>query len=183
MTCFSRCVHTNIPEGQTFGVDHQGWPQFQNVVTKANQRLHCLRVFQKSCFSDRELLEIFTACLKSIVEYACQVWHPDLTQAQMHNIEGVQIRAMKIIRPDSTYWQALKYYDLTNLEERRISLCKSTYETIKEPDYVIHHLLPPHTRENTYNLRIHHQRRPCNRVKWSDGSFTNYAISMFEWLF
>ncbi len=59
------------------------------------------------------------------------------------------------------YWQALEHYDLTNLEERRIHLLKSTYEKIKEPDNAIHHLLPP-TRENTYNLRIHHQRRPCN---------------------
>ncbi len=79
-----------------------------------------------------------------------------------------------------TYWQALEYYDITNLEERLIGLCKSTYEKIKEPDNVIHHLLPP-TRENTYNLRIYHQHRPCNtRVKRSDGSFINYDISMFE---
>ncbi len=87
---------------------------------------------------------------------------------------------MKIIRPDITYWQVLEYYNLTNLEERCISLCKSTYEKIKEPDNVIHRLLPP-TRENTYNLRIHHQRRLCNtRVKRSDGSVIHDAISMFE---
>ncbi len=56
---------------------------------------------------------------------------------------------MKIIRPDLLYWQAFEYYVLTNLEERRISLCKSTH--IKEPDNIIH-LLPP-IRENKYNFR------------------------------
>ncbi len=90
-----------------------------------------------------------------------RVWHPGLTQSQMHDIEGIQIRTMKLIRPDLIYWQALEYYDLTNLEEKCLSLCKSTYEIIKEPDNVIHHLLPP-TSENTYNLRIHHRSWPCN---------------------
>ncbi len=92
-------------------------------------------------------------------------------QSQMH-IERIQIRAIKIIRTDLTYWQVFEYYGLTNLEERCISLCKSTDETIKEPDNVIHHLLPP-TRESMYKLTIHHQRRPCNtRVKRSDGGLS-----------
>ncbi len=87
-----------------------------------------------------ELLQIFTAGLRSVVEYAYQVWHYGLTQSQMHKIERIQIRAMKIIRPYQTSWHVLEYYDLTSLEERPISLCKSTYETIKEPDNVIHNV-------------------------------------------
>ncbi len=72
------------------------------------------------------------------------------TQLQMHDIERIQIRAMKIIRPGLTYWQALEYYDITHLDERCISLSMSTYEDIKDPDNVIYNLLLP-TKENTYN--------------------------------
>lgn len=38
---------------------------------------------------------------------------------------------MKIIRPNLSYGQALEYYDLTNLEERHISLGKSLYKKLK----------------------------------------------------
>ncbi len=152
------------------------------IMVPGNAWVHCIVLQWPLLISEKEdpAMDAIMVPGNAWVYYTVLQCHPGLTQSQMHDIEKIQIKAMKIIRPGLTYWKALEYSDLTNLEERCISLCKSTYQQIKEPDIVIHHLLPP-TRESTYNLRIHHQRKPCNtRVKRSDGSFINYAISMFE---
>ncbi len=98
----------------------------------------------------------------------------------MHDIERVQIRALAIIHPNLTYWQALDTYKLETLEQRRISLCQSTYESIKDPNNIVHNLLPP-TRHLTYNLRNPRNREIIRtRVKRSDGSFINYAVAKFD---
>lgn len=150
------------------------------IVSKASQRLHYLRILRRSGYSDKDLIQIYISRIRSILDYACQVWHPGLTQYLAHDLERVQIRAMGIIRPDLTYWQALETYNLQDLDERRTKLCNITYNSIKQPDNIIHNLLPD-VRPNTYNIRSHKQRLPIkSRVKRTDSSFINYAVKKFE---
>ena len=150
------------------------------VVTKASQRLHYLRVLKRSGFPETELVQIYIARLRSILGYACQVWHPALTQHLMHDIERVQIRALRIINPSLSYWQSLDKHNLQTMEQRRINLCKRMYCKIKDPDNIIHHLLPA-KKEHVYNLRHKREYETIRtRVKRSDGSFINYAIANFD---
>ncbi len=48
--------------------------------------------------SAEDLYEIFTYRIRSIVEYACPVWHTKLTKNQSKYLETIQKRAMNIIK-------------------------------------------------------------------------------------
>ncbi len=78
-----------------------------------------------------------------MLEYACEVWSPGLTLGLSQDIERVQIRALKIIRPDLDYWEALDTFKLMSLEERCITQCKKLYGKLKNPEHSLHYLLPP----------------------------------------
>jgi hypothetical protein len=160
--------------------DDLKWDQHvHSIVTKASQRLRIIRVLKRSGYIESELLKVFFGRICSLLEYACQVWHPGLTLYQVHDIERVQIRALSIIHPQLSYWEALDTLNLTTLDERRIFLCKKTFEKIKDPKNMLHYLLPP-TRENKYNLRTFRKRETVKtRVKCTDSSFINYCIATF----
>ena len=56
----------------------------------------------------KDLLTFYCAVIRSTVEYAAQVWHGGLTQAQSNDIERIQKRALRIFDPDfKDYEQAL----------------------------------------------------------------------------
>ena len=150
------------------------------IVSRASQRLHCLRILKRSGFSQSQLVTIYCSRIRSILDYACQVWHPGITQSQSHDIERVQIRAMGIIAPYMPYWEAINNFKLEYLEKRRMTLMKRTYEEIKDENNIIHHLLPP-LRESRYNLRNPKPRISAKtRIKRTDNSFINFAIKHFE---
>ncbi len=77
------------------------------IITKASQKLRIISVLKRSGFDEADLLVTFYSQLHTILKYACQVWHPDLTINLVHNMETVQIRAMFIIHPHLSYWEAL----------------------------------------------------------------------------
>ena len=112
------------------------------IVTKASQRLRLIRVLKRSGFKDTNLIEIYCGRIRSVLEYACQVWHPGLTMAQSQDLERIQVRALSIINPELSYWEALDKYKLTTLENRRETLCKKTFEKIKDTNNMLHELLP-----------------------------------------
>ncbi len=149
------------------------------IVKKASQRLRILTVLRKSGYSPSQLVQVYHTHIRSLLDYACQVWNPGLTLSQMQDIERIQIRALSIIEPNMSYWKALDKFSLVTLDERRKILCKQTYQRIKEPDNVLHDLLPV-TRVNTHNVRSFKARKTIKtRIKRSDGSFINYALKNF----
>ena len=150
-----------------------------SIVTKASQRLRIISILKRSGFAEADLLVTFHSRIRSILEYACQVWHPGLTSNLVHDIERVQIRAMFIIRPHLTYCEALDTFGLTTLDERRKLLCKNTFDKINQPGNILHHLLPS-VRENIHNLRHFKKRENIRtRVNRTDGSYINYCIATF----
>ena len=149
------------------------------IVKKASQRLRILTVLRKSGYSPSQLVQVYHTHIRSLLDYACQVWNPGLTLSQMQDIERIQIRALSIIEPHMSYWKALDKFSLVTLDERRKILCKQTYQRMKEPGNVLHDLLPA-TRVNTHNVRSFKTRKTIKtRIKRSDGSFINYALKNF----
>ncbi len=89
------------------------------ILTKASQKHRIISVPKRSGFDEADLIVTFNSWISSIPAYACQVWHPGLTLKLVHDIERVQIRAMFIIHPHLSYWQALDTFGLTTLDEQR----------------------------------------------------------------
>ena len=150
-----------------------------SVVQKASQRLHMISVLKHSGYDTEKLITVYITHIRSIMEYACQVWHPSLTIALTQDLERIQVRTLKIARPDLDYDNALKTFNLVSLVERRKNLCKKTFDKLKQSDNVLHHLLP-NPRNKVYKTRSSKMYTSIKtRIKRTDGSFINYAVSAF----
>ena len=46
-----------------------------------------------------DIVCVFTSIIRSVLEYACPVWHPGLTKKLSEDIECVQKRCLKLLFP------------------------------------------------------------------------------------
>ena len=46
------------------------------IVKKASKRLYFLTQLKRSKVGSRELVQFFVTCIRSLIEYACPVYHP-----------------------------------------------------------------------------------------------------------
>ena len=74
------------------------------VVAKASKRLHILRVRKRCGVPPADLLKVYFALIRSVLEYCCPVWHNALPVKLLDSIvERVQKRALRIIFPALHY--------------------------------------------------------------------------------
>ena len=64
-----------------------GWDEHVNYICqKGSKRLYFIRVLKMVGVDPPDLVKIFCATLRSVLEYACEVWHPGLTKSQSSKI-------------------------------------------------------------------------------------------------
>ena len=146
------------------------------LLCKTSQRLYFLRQLKRSGLSSPDLITYFVTIIRPVLEFACPVWHPGLTQEQTYNIERCQKRAMTIIAPDISYEDALDEFKLPSLESRRIEACRKLFNDIRSEQHKLNNLLPA-IRRPTYGLR--NQRRysvPNIRNKRITSDFITYSL-------
>jgi hypothetical protein len=95
---------------------------------------------------------VYTTKIRPVVEYACQVWHPGLTDYLSQNIEQVQKRALRIVNRNLSYSEALSEYNLQTLKQRRENMCTKFFCQMKKEDHKLNHLIPK-PRKLSYSLR------------------------------
>jgi hypothetical protein len=93
-----------------------------SVVSEASKRLYIIRTLRRSGVPAEDLLEIYFAIIRSVLEYCCVVWHNTLPSYLANQIERVQKRALRIILPEYTYSEALTFLKCAQLDERREKL-------------------------------------------------------------
>ena len=109
------------------------------VVSKASKRLHLLRQLQRAGVDEHHLIDFYNACIRSVVEYACEVFHSNLPTYLSEELERVQRRAMRIIFPGMKYKEALEQ----GLYDRREYLCTKLFRQIEQdPCHKLKTLLP-----------------------------------------
>ena len=74
-----------------------------SVVSKGSKRLYIIRTLRRSGVPAEDLLEIYFATIRSMLEYCCVVWHNTLPSYLANQLERVQKRALRIISPEYTY--------------------------------------------------------------------------------
>ena len=123
------------------------------LVKKASKRLYIIRVLQRCGLPPKDLLLVYFSMVRSILEYACPVWHTMLPKCLGEKIEKVQKRAFRIIYPTTDYEDALNTAQCKRLDDRRQELCAKTFKKILKPDAHLNHLLPP-LREESHELDL-----------------------------
>ncbi len=112
------------------------------INSKATKRIHYLRKRKRSGLSQSHLLRIYLALVKSVVEYACQVWSTGLTKELYQTLESTQKRVFKIVVLKESYQNACLTLRIPTLKERCESLCKSLFNAMKDPSDRLHHMMP-----------------------------------------
>ena len=100
------------------------------IVSKAFKRLHIIRVLRRGGVRAADLLAIYVAPVRSVLEFCCVVWHNALLAYLSSEIERVQMRALRIIYPRSSYQEALQRAKIASVEDRRNALCMRAFDKI-----------------------------------------------------
>ena len=130
-----------------------------DIVSKASRRLYSLCILKRVNASAEDIVAVFIAYVRPILEYACQVWHTSITQQQSLAIERVQKRACRIVLGSqyTTYADALECLHLSTLQHRRHTLlCKFGEKLLNSNRH--RRMLPP---EKVYHRNLRSDSKSC----------------------
>ena len=113
------------------------------ICTKASKRLYALRILKRSGAPANDLITVFCAFIRPVLEYASPVRHYTLPQFLADQVESIQKRALKIAFPQSSFTTSLRSTGLLTLYQRRENQCLSFYKNIHQhSDDKLRTLLP-----------------------------------------
>ena len=148
------------------------------IVKRASKRFFVLCQLVRIGVSVNDVLSVYCSLIRSILEYACPVWHCGLTKGQSEEIEGVQRRCMRVLFPELSYSDSLQITGLELLCTRRERLVYSLFSEIKNKGHVLNNLLPAKIiDECSYTTRDSYPyRMPRARTERPLRSFISYCV-------
>ena len=152
------------------------------VVAKASKRLHILRVLKRGGVPPADLLKVYFALIRSVLEYCCPVWHNALPVKLSDSIERVQKRALRVIFPALHYQEALATTGCVSLHTRRMRLCSKLFTKIKEHESRLRHLVPPTRSQEAFLRRFAFMLMACNVGTYGNLMYNLIYISSFSFL-
>jgi hypothetical protein len=129
------------------------------------------------------MLHLFKTVVRSLLEYACPVWHNSLTDEQSDLIESIQKRAFNVkIGSSIIDYQLL--YNLPTLSERRETVSRRCFEkSVLRSNRCLHNLLPSCRGNNIVaKLALRHARiyaTPTVRIDRFRKSFIMSALNNY----
>ena len=66
------------------------------ICAKASRQLYALRILKRSGVPPKDIMSVYSAFIRPVLEYACQVWHFSIPQHLNNQIEQVPRRALRI---------------------------------------------------------------------------------------
>ena len=148
------------------------------IVSKASKRFFVIAQLVRAGVGKSDVITVYCAIIRSVLEYACAVWHCGLTKGQSNELESVQKRCLKMIYPELSYADALFVAGLSRLDIRRETIVRNLFSQVKNPSHVLHKLLQkkvvdpslPLTRDSyPYKSTMFKTARPMR-------SFINYCV-------
>lgn len=144
-----------------------------DVVKKAAKRLYFLKQLKRANVPKDDLVRFYCACIRSVLDYAIQVFHSSLPEYLVNDLERVQKRAISIICPNLSYSDALLSLNLDSLEIHHEQLCHSLFRSIEENNtHRLHRLLPP-VNKSKYSLRNAKKYKVKLKTNRAQNSFFN----------
>lgn len=110
------------------------------IVTKTSKRLYILRVLKGAGVPPSDLLNVYFALIRSVLEN----WQNSLPVYLSDKIERAQKRALRILFANPHYNDALSLCKITRLDARCDNLCLRMWHSIRDhQESRLHRLLPP----------------------------------------
>ncbi|XP_073228391.1 mitogen-activated protein kinase kinase kinase 3-like [Porites lutea] len=124
-----------------------------------------------------------TCTIRSVLEYACQVFHSSLPYYLSEELERIQKRALRIIFPYASYNSALKEAGIPSLYDRRASLSSDLFnDIVLDINHKLAGLLPPkaeHHRQLRSNRKFNVPVCKTDRLKKSFIAMYIYCFRKF----
>ena len=138
--------------GMTINKDLKWNTHIDLLIKKASKRLYFISHLKRANMPPEDLTKFYVACIRSILLYACQVYHYSLPDYLNKSLERIQKRVMKIIYGhDISYESALDQAGLNKLSEYRQHLCDKFFnKTITNPEDRLQDLLPHNDHQLDY---------------------------------
>ena len=113
----------------------------------------CAAVEKKRPSGLRPIVKVYRACVRPILEYACEAWHNNHPVYLSKQIEQILKSALRIIYPSFTYtvkrWSQPTFHRCTIAEA---ALCERLFHRMLDPGHRLNSLVPV-LRINEHNLR------------------------------
>ena len=166
--------------GVTLSMDLSWGPHIDYLYGKCAPHLYLLTLLKRAGVAPSDILKIYTSMIRSVLEYACPVWHTSLTKEQSDKLESIQKRALRTIFPEKSYTEALSTLCVDTLKQRRDHACKKLFQDMQKSDHKLHHLLPS-LRDTPYDLRSN-ERYPRLKAKTDRyrKSFLPFALAHWQ---
>ena len=87
------------------------------IISKARKHLYFLSQLKRAKVGKKELVLLYTTCIRPILEYASPVFHNGLTNYLSQDLEQIQKKALRIILPWVSYEDALRSTGLQRLSQ------------------------------------------------------------------
>ena len=149
------------------------------MLKKVAKRMYCINCLIRIGADASDIISVYCSIIRSILDYACPVWHPGLTKCQHKTIERVQKRFIKILYPSLSYSEGLTLSGLERLYDRRERLTKEMFNEIKNHNHVLHDILPVRSQmTSSYNLRNKYEYKiPIAKKTRYGRDFVPYCIN------
>ena len=123
--------------------DNLSWEEhLTNVCSKANKRLHQLKLLKRCSASVDGLINYYTAVIRPTIEYAGPVWQSELINNQRDRLESLQRRALKLISNSHDYELHCVIYDIEPIAVRLDNLARQFFHKICCSNDCGNYLLP-----------------------------------------
>ena len=130
--------------GITISDDFKWNDHIFNITSKAAKRLYLLRQLKRAGICASDLVLFYCSTIRSVLEYACQVFHFGLPSYLSEELERIQKRALRTIFPHASYNSALKEAGIPSLYDRRASLSFDLFnDIVLNTNHKLAGLLPP----------------------------------------
>ena len=149
------------------------------MMKKANTRLHFVTQLRKTKMTSDEIIKIFITLVRPMLEYTCELWHSSINEHQTHQIESIQERALNMAYPSHAYEVALRLSGLPTLKTRRVTACRKLFLSMQDCKHKLHSLLPPRKQSHYSSRNAKPYPLPRARTNRYKNSFVPYCLFNF----
>ena len=104
------------------------------IVKKSSKKLYFLTLLKRLGLQPNELMLFFVTCIRSLIDYACLVYHDSLPRFLLDDLEQIQKRAMQTVFPSLSYQKPLLEAGLPRLLTHRQQLTDKLFNQIKNDE-------------------------------------------------
>ena len=149
------------------------------MCMKARKKLWTLKRMQLLHLTEKELFDVYTKEIRSILEYAAPVWHSSITRKQISEIESIQKLAFRLILQNryTGYSRACAMFQTLTLEQRRQEICERfAIKNLKSANSMFE-ILPSDSRLRNKSIRVKEYKCHTRRFQRSTLPFLASVIN------